>query len=99
MLRKIFITVATRQEIYKNKIRCISRYHLHIRSKKSKDTLSDCLYKIWLMLWYYPNSKLSSWKLSKDLVNLESLIPTYLALFVPGGLLLMPDLDKFKERW
>lgn len=51
------------------------------------------------MLWYYPNSKLSSWKLSKDLVNLESLIPTYLALFVPGGLLLMPDLDKFKERW
>lgn len=51
------------------------------------------------MLWDCPNCKLSSLKLAKDLVDLESLIPTYLALFVLGGLLLMPDLDKFKERW
>jgi len=51
------------------------------------------------MLWDHPNCKLSSWKLAKDLVDLESLIPTHLVLFVPGGLLLMPDLDKFKERW
>lgn len=51
------------------------------------------------MLWDCPNFKLSSLKLSKDLVDLEPLIPTYLALFVLGGLLLMPDLGKFKERW
>lgn len=55
--------------------------------------------KIQLMLWNYTNCNLSSLKLAKDLVDLESLISTYLALFVLGGLLLMPDLDKFKERW
>lgn len=62
-------------------------------------TLCDCLYKIQLMLWNYTNCNLSSLKLAKDLVDLESLISTYLALFVLGSLLLMPDLDKFKERW
>lgn len=51
------------------------------------------------MLWNYINCNLSSLKLAKDLVDLESLISTYLALFFLGGLLLMPDLDKFKERW
>lgn len=66
--------------------------------KSQRHALCDCLYKIKLMLWDCPNCKLSSLKLAKDLVDLESLIPTYLALFVLGGLLLMPDLDKFKER-
>lgn len=62
-------------------------------------TLYDCSYKIQFILWNYTNCKLSSLKLAKDLVDLESLISTYLALFFLGGLLLMPDLDKFKERW
>lgn len=66
---------------------------------KSQNTVCDSLYKIQLMLWDCQNRKLSSLKLSKDLVDLEPLIPTYLALFVLGGLLLMPDLGKFKERW
>lgn len=51
------------------------------------------------MLWNYTNCKLSSLKLARDLIDLESLISTYLALFFLGALLLMPDLDKFKERW
>lgn len=51
------------------------------------------------MLWDCLNCKLFSLKLAKDLADLESLIPTYLALFVLRGLLLMPDLGKFRERW
>lgn len=62
-------------------------------------TLYDCLYQIQLLLWNYTNCKLFSLKLAKDLVDLESLISKYLALFFLGGLLLMPDRDKFKERW
>lgn len=70
---------------------------LEIRNQGDK--LWDCLYKTQFMLWNYTNCKVSSLKLAKDLVDLESLISTYLALFFLGGLLLMPDLDKFKERW
>lgn len=70
------------------------------QKQKAKDTLYGLVYtKHSSCFGTVQSVKLSSLKLAKDLVDLESLISTYLALFVLGGLLLMPDLDMFKERW
>lgn len=70
------------------------------QEQTAKDTLPGTAYtRHSSCLGTVRSVKLSSLKLAKGLVDLESLISTYLALFVLGGLLLMPDLDKFKERW